>query len=140
MIQTVCKKNCSNAIFPSRCVDNTFGYQLYSVNNIIIKKKSIGMIPTGIRFEASPDLVMLIIGQTIKIGISLFEIKREYIGSSNDIVIKLENLSNEDVEIHPRTMISKCFILKSNSGKVIMVNNLEETVRGEKGFGSSGMF
>ncbi len=140
MLEGLFKKSCSNAIIPCKNIDNSPGYELFNCYTTTIKKKSEGLIETGLIFEGNNNLLLLIAGDNLRIGGTLIEIKQEYIGSNSDVIVKVNNLSNDDIEIQPYTLISKIYILKTFGGEVNLVNTLEESVRGEKGFGSSGIF
>lgn len=56
------------------------------------------------------------------------------------IKVILKNNTNKDYEIRPRQRIAQLVVIKIFTGKVQRVKELDETERGDKGFGSSGKF
>jgi dUTP pyrophosphatase len=59
-------------------------------------------------------------------------------GYSNEVLVMLNNLSDDDVIIQAGDKIAQFVILPVPLAQIVEVDKLEDSERGEKGFGSSG--
>ena len=59
-------------------------------------------------------------------------------GNTGSIVVKLYNLSDKDYQIQPGDKIAQLVIQPCFQPRLWLANSLEETERGDNGFGSSG--
>jgi dUTP pyrophosphatase len=101
------------------------------------------MIPTGIAIALpGPEYVALVFARSglgIKHGISLSNgvgvIDSDYRG---EIRVGLTNLSDTPYTIQPGDRVAQMAILPVTQAQVVQVTELDETQRGEGGFGSTG--
>ena len=134
------KKLSSNAILPQKTSDNDAGWDLYASESLFILPNSRELIGTGVAMAISSDSVGLIwprSGLAVKQGIDVFAgvIDSGYRG---EIKVCLFNSSDEVVEITEGDRIAQLIIQRINNVIFKESDNLSETVRGERGFGSSG--
>jgi len=118
---------------------------LYSVNSepILLKAGEKALIPTGIAISLpSNDYVAYIYarsGLAVKCGITLSNcvgvIDSDYRG---EIKVGLINLSKEDFVINPGERIAQMVIAPVILPEIIEVAELDETLRADGGFGSTG--
>jgi len=111
-------------------------------SDIIIKPLERSLIPTGIAISLPKDLEAQIrprSGLAIKHGITLLNspgtIDSDYRG---EIKVILINLSNDNYTIKPYDRIAQIIISQFVKAEFEIVENLDETDRGNSGFGSTG--
>ena len=111
-------------------------------SDIIIKPLERSLIPTGIAISLPEDLEAQIrprSGLAIKHGITLLNspgtIDSDYRG---EIKIILVNLSNDNYTIKPYDRIAQIIISQFVKAEFEIAENLDETNRGNSGFGSTG--
>ena len=109
---------------------------------VILKPLERSLIPTGIAISLPKDLEAQIrprSGLAIKHGITLLNtpgtIDSDYRG---EIKVILVNLSNDNYTIKPQDRIAQIVFSRFVTGEFDIVENLDETDRGESGFGSTG--
>ena len=111
-------------------------------SDIIIKPLERSLIPTGIAISLPEDLEAQIrprSGLAIKHGITLLNspgtIDSDYRG---EIKVILANLSNDNYTIKPYDRIAQIIISQFVKAEFEIAENLDETDRGNSGFGSTG--
>ena len=111
-------------------------------SDIIIKPLERSLIPTGIAISLPEDLEAQIrprSGLAIKHGITLLNspgtIDSDYRG---EIKVILVNLSNDNYTIKPYDRIAQIIISQFVKAEFEITENLDETDRGNSGFGSTG--
>ncbi len=136
--------NNSNYSWPKYQTKGSAGMDLYA--NIkkpeIIKSGEIKLIATGISIsipEGYEAQIRARSGLSLNHGITLANgigtIDSDYRGQIKIILI---NLGNTDYSIEPGERIAQMVIKKYIIAQWEIVNSLDETIRGEKGFGHSG--
>lgn len=111
--------------------------------NITIRPMERKLIPTGIKIELPKGYEAQIrprSGLSIKHGITLINcigtIDEDYRG---EILVPIINLSETNYTIHPKDRIAQMVIAPVSKAEIIEVEQVEETTRGEGGFGSTGL-
>ena len=111
-------------------------------SDIIIKPLERSLIPTGIAISLPEDLEAQIrprSGLAIKHGITLLNspgtIDSDYRG---EIKVILINLSNDNYTIKPYDRIAQIILSQFVKAEFEIAENLDETDRGNSGFGSTG--
>jgi dUTP pyrophosphatase len=102
------------------------------------------LIPVGLAFEIPPGFEGQIrprSGLALKNGISIVNtpgtIDSDYRG---DLSVILINLGNETFIINPLDRIAQMIICPVVQAELLLVENLNDTIRGDGGFGSTGGF
>lgn len=136
-------KTTSEAVIPSRGRFGDAGYDLASIEDIILQPFERKLIGTGIAIELPLGYAALILprsGNAIKKGLSLVNtpglIDSNYRGELKVIAINLD--PKEPIEIHQGDRIAQLITIKVEDSNFNEVDSLEETNRGAAGFGSSG--
>ena len=144
MLKIKIKKLSDNAVIPQYMTEYSAGMDIYACTKeeIILKPMSRKLIPTGIALSIPTGYEAQIrprSGLAIKNGITLLNspgtIDADYRG---EIKIILINLSNDDFTINNGDRIAQMVINKTEKITFEITNNLDETNRGEGGFGSTG--
>lgn len=101
------------------------------------------LVPTGLKIALPPGLEAQIrprSGLAIKYGITVLNspgtIDADYRG---EICVILVNLSDEQFDINPMERIAQMVIAKHEQGNFTIVSELDDTTRGEGGFGHTGV-
>lgn len=140
----ILKKN-SKAVIPQRATEGSAGLDLCACmeQGVTLYPGKLAAIPTGIAIEL-PDcgymaLVFARSGLGVKHGISLSNgvgvIDSDYRG---EILVGLCNLGSEPYTIEPGERVAQLVVTPVCPLPVVEVDALEDTQRGEGGFGSTG--
>ena len=138
------KKN-PKASLPKRATEGSAGMDLYACmeEEITLRPGELAVIPTGIAIGLpGPDYAALVFARSglgVKHGISLSNgvgvIDSDYRG---EIQVGLCNLGNQPYTIRPEERIAQLVVTPVCLLPIEEVEVLDETGRGEGGFGSTG--
>ena len=140
----ICIINKSNNPLPAYETSGSAGMDLraFVEEEIVLKPLERKLVPTGLYIELPTGYEAQLrprSGLAFKHGISLpnspATIDSDYRG---EIKIALINLSNETFVIKNGERIAQMIIAKHEQAELIQVETLNETKRGEGGFGSTG--
>lgn len=139
------KKLRSCASIPTKATKGSAGFDLYAAieNNIEIPANGNAVIPTGIAISLpSEDYVALIFprsGLSVKHGISMLNcvgvIDSDYRG---ELSVGLINHFKTPYTIEPGERVAQLLLMPVVAARLLVVDELDDTERGEKGFGSTG--
>jgi dUTP pyrophosphatase len=138
------KKLTKNAIIPTYGTEFSAGADLYSgmEENVTIHPGETQFIKTGIALEIPTGLVGLVYarsGMACKKGIApankVGVIDSDYRG---EIMVALHNHADDAVTICPGDRIAQLVLAPFITAAFEAVDELDDTVRGEGGFGSTG--
>jgi dUTP pyrophosphatase len=135
-----------DAILPSYAYPTDSGFDLCSVEEISIEPFGRALIPTGLRFNIPTGFEIQVrpkSGLAIKEGITVLNtpgtVDQGYNGELKVIVF---NTNNKPFTIKNKMKIAQavlCPVASGNFVTIVEVDNVEETERGENGFGSTGL-
>ena len=137
--------NKSNNPLPKYATEFSAGMDLYAFldNPLIIKPMERVLVPTGIYIELPEGYEAQIrprSGLAIKHGITVLNtpgtIDADYRG---EIKVILINLSDKPFEIKSGDRICQMVFKKYEKAELVQVETLDETERGEGGFGHTGL-
>lgn len=127
------------AIMPTRAHAADAGYDLYARETQIISARESVKFDTGVHMEIPVGYVGMLkskSGLNVKFGlVGEGVIDAGYTGS---IAVKLYNHSGYDYKVNKGDKISQLVIMPIITPELEEVDSLEETDRGDNGFGSSG--
>lgn len=127
------------ARIPTRAHSTDAGLDIYARDEQIVPAKESAIFDTGVHIELPEGTVGMLkskSGLNVKYGIvSEGVIDVGYTGS---IVVKLYNHSGFDYRVKAGDKISQLVIMPILTPTPYLVESLEETERGDNGFGSSG--
>jgi len=136
------KKLSKLAEIPAYQSEEAAGFDLHSIDDVIIASNERKLISTGLAFDIPAGYEIQIrprSGLAYKHGITVLNtpgtIDSDYRG---EIKVLLINHSNEDFEIKIGDRIAQAVIKEVIQASFEEVEELSETKRGEKGFGSTG--
>jgi dUTP pyrophosphatase len=127
------------AIMPTRAHKTDAGLDLYSRETQIISAKESAVFDTGVHIELPRNTVGFLkskSGLNVKYGITNEGVID--VGYTGSIKVKLYNNSGRDYLVNRGDKISQLVILPLITLELEEVDSLEETERGDNGFGSSG--
>ena len=135
------KKLHPEAILPKYMRSGDAGMDLYSSEEIILAPKERKLIPTGICMAIPQNHVGLIwdrSGLAAKNGLTTLGgvIDETYRG---EIKVVMYNSSDTSFTIEKGTRIAQMLIQQISQKEIMEVEELDETIRGDKSFGSSGL-
>lgn len=138
------KRLTETAKLPVKNQDGDMGYDIFSDEDITLTTNKKDKISTGIAIELPKGYGAFLVGRSgltskTLLRINLGVIDNGYRGElhiMNDIIYKG---SNETVRIEKGDKIAQLIVLPIFDGDVVEVDEVSETDRGDKGFGSSGI-
>jgi dUTP pyrophosphatase len=136
------KKLNPEAIIPSYQTKEAAGFDLHSIEDVILNPNERKLIATGLAFEIEYGYEVQIrprSGLAFKHGITVLNspgtIDSDYRG---EIKVLLINHSNEKFEIKKGDRIAQAVVAPVIQAEIVEVEELSETKRGKGGFGSTG--
>lgn len=138
------KKICENAKIPTYGTEFSAGADIYALLDeaVTIAPNETVMIKTGLQMEIPENYVGLIYprsGISVKRGLApankVGVIDSDYRG---EVMVALHNHSTENQTVEPFERIAQLVIAPYIQASFEEVSSLEESVRGEGGFGSTG--
>ena len=136
------KKLNPKAIIPAYQTEEAAGFDLHSIEDIVLKPNERKLISTGLAFEIEVGYEVQIrprSGLAFKEGITVLNspgtVDSDYRG---EIKVLLINLGDKEFEIKRGDRIAQAVVAPIIQAKIVEVDKLSITKRGEKGFGSTG--
>lgn len=129
----------STALTPKRGHATDAGLDLLSPIDTVVPAGGSAVIDTGVHIElpnGTAGFLKSKSGLNVKHGITSEGVID--VGYTGSIVCKLYNSSNEDYKIKRGDKITQLVIVKIETPSINIVDKLDETERGEGGFGSTG--
>lgn len=128
------------AVAPKRAHASDAGYDICSIENIVIPSKQRHMIKTGLSLKFPNDCYCDIkprSGLAFKYGIQVLAgvIDSGYTG---EIKVILYNSGDEDFVVTVGDKIAQILLSRIYTPELTLIENLDATDRGIKGFGSTG--
>jgi dUTP pyrophosphatase len=143
MVKVNVKRIKDNAVIPQYAHEGDAGVDLYSCERYVIKPKERILVSTGIKIAVPMGYEAQVrpkSGLALKAGITVLNtpgtIDAPYRGEVGVILI---NLSDSDFVVEPKTKVAQMVLKKVETADFIEVDVLDETIRGEGGFGSTGL-
>lgn len=128
------------AKLPTKNHESDTGYDVYSIEDKIIPAKSSAVVGVGLKFAYIPEGYWVKVESRSGLGFKHGIMAHPGIidcGYRGDAGIKLYNLTDKDYEVKSGDRIAQ-FVIYLNFSMPVEWGKVEESVRGEKGFGSSG--
>jgi dUTP pyrophosphatase len=135
------KLNHEWAILPTKTNYNDAGWDLYSIQNVIISPQQRCIINTGISIQMPDHLAGLIwprSGLSVKKGIDVLAGVVDA-GYRGEIMVCLYNTDFNAVEINRGDRIAQIIFQEVPNVNLNVLESLDSSQRGEKRFGSSGL-
>ena len=138
------KKLSPNAKLPSRATGHSAGYDLFACITapLLVPAKGRVTIPTGIAIEIDASAAAFVFGRSglgIRHGLvpsnAVGVIDSDYRG---EIIVGLSNHSDIDYFVQPFERVAQLILMPVLTPPVLDCEALSDTVRGGKGFGSTG--
>jgi len=131
----------SKAMIPNYANKDDAGLDFYSAEDIVLKPGQRQAIGTGIKMEIPAGYVGLVwdkSGLAVKNGIKTMAGVVDA-GYRGEIKVVLINLGQEDFIMKKNSKIAQMLIQKIEHPQIEIVSELNESQRGENGFGSTGV-
>ncbi|WRG06419.1 dUTP diphosphatase [Helicobacter pylori] len=132
-----------NALIPKYQTDGSSGFDLHAVEEVMIKPHSVGLVKIGIclSLEAGYELQVrtrsgLALNHQVMVLNSPGTVDNDYRG---EIKVILANLSDKDFKVQVGDRIAQGVVQKTYKAEFIECEQLDETLRGSGGFGSTGV-
>lgn len=139
------KKLVSEAITPTYATDGSGCFDIYSLDNVVLRERYQHEFKTGLSFEVPEGYIMLIFSRSghgfthgIRLSNCVGVIDSDYRG---EVAVKLQSdttLPHGALNIIRGDRIAQALILPIPKIEFEEVSNLTETQRGANGFGSTG--
>ena len=134
------KKLTNNAILPTRSSAGAVGYDLYSIDNVTIPPTHRTLIGTGVAILLPKGVYGRVAprsGLAVKHGIQVGAgvIDPDYTG---EVKVVIFNHGDREFIVKQGDRIAQLVLERCETPEVWEIGNLEETLRGSGGFGSTG--
>ena len=128
-----------HATLPTRAYEHDAGIDLYGCEKFTLKPNSTTAVSTGVAMEIPAGFVGLIRDRSSmgKRGITTLAGVVDA-GYRGEVLVMLHNLNDEAIEFEAGAKIAQMLILPVSTAPIVEVNQLSDSDRGERGFGSSG--
>ena len=127
------------AYMPERAHDTDAGYDLRTPRRVVLHPNSNAVVRTGVHIQLPPGKAAVVISKSglyVNHNISSTGLVDE--GYTGEIVVNLLNHSGKMHIFEPGDKISQFFVTDYYGYKLEQVDELEESERGDSGFGSTG--
>lgn len=140
MVTIKIKKLKTDAILPNYAHPGDAGVDVYASENVHMKKGERAKVSTGIAMEIPDGYVGLVWDKS---GLSMNHGLKTLggvidAGYRGEVMIGVINLSHEDYVIEQGHKVAQILIQKIEAPNIKEVKELDNSHRGEKGFGSTG--
>lgn len=123
-----------------RLVDRSSNvYEVYSLHSAVVPPKQDAILQTGLKVVGQQCTTALVIGQLACPTKNAMEIKQAFISQNDEIVCKTVNRDERECRVGQYSLLSRVVFLQSYDGQYDLVDQLDETERGSKGYGSTGI-
>ena len=133
----------SDVKLPSYAHEGDSGMDLYSAVDCVLKPGEIMSVPTGIKIAVPNGYEAQIrpkSGIALKSGVSVLNTPGTVdAGYRGEVGVILINLGKENFVIAKNSKIAQLVVCPVEKAEIIVVDSLDETSRGEGGFGSTGL-
>lgn len=127
------------AKMPTRAHDTDAGLDIYSREDRIVPARGSAKFDTGVHIELPHDTTGFLKSKSgLNVNHGIVGEGVIDVGYTGSIVVKLYNHSESDYRVKTGDKISQLVILPILTPTPYLVDSLEETERGDNGFGSSG--
>lgn len=131
------------AIIPAYQTSEAAGFDLHAIGDCVIKARNRGLVKTGLAVALPVGYELQVrprSGLALKYGITVLNtpgtVDSDYRG---ELMVILINHSDLDFTIKAGDRIAQAVLKEVVQASFVEVDKLEETQRGEKGFGSTGV-
>lgn len=130
-----------DAVLPTKNNSNDSGYDMTAVEDTVIPARGSAVVPVGLTLADLQHGYWIRIesrsGMAFKFGVTAFNgiIDNAYRG---DLGVKLFNHTDVDYTVAKGNRVAQLVIYPLVNGEAVWSDTVTETVRGDKGFGSSG--
>ncbi len=132
-----------NALIPKYQTEGSSGFDLHAVEEVMIKPHGVGLVKIGIclSLEVGYELQVrtrsgLALNHQVMVLNSPGTVDNDYRG---EIKVILANLSDKDFKVQVGDRIAQGVVQKTYKAEFIECEQLDETLRGSGGFGSTGV-
>ncbi len=133
------KRLINTAVLPSKAYIGDLGWDLFSVEEVVIPPRQFKKIRTGIAIEFPDSIGALIKDRSSLASKGIFTtggvIDSGYRG---EIIIILNNFTDEEFIVKKGEKIAQLLLFKNIEVELVEVDKIGKTARNNKGFGSSG--
>lgn len=129
-----------DAVVPTYAHADDAGMDLYAVQRVVIKPGTMALVPTGVACQLPRGTVGLFwdkSGLATKHGLKIMGgvIDAGYRG---ELIVTLMNLGKKPIVFEPGHKITQMLVQYVHRPRITVVARLSSSVRGAKGFGSTG--
>lgn len=132
-----------SAILPQRAEPGSVGYDLCSIDEVVLRPFERKAIDTGVAVELPPGVYGRIAprsGNALKFGLDVMAgvVDPSYKGELKVILVSLSD-NNAELRLPKGSKIAQLVLEYVATPDVVEVDQLSETERGSNGFGSTGL-
>ena len=140
MISVYIRKLDESAIIPTRATDSDAGYDLYSTNDGVVPARGRKVVGTGIAIAIPPGHYGRVAPRSGLAGKRGIDVLAGVVDSGyrGEVGVVLQNLSDEDFPFKKGDRVAQLILEQCNTIGWVELDELEDSVRSDGGFGSTG--
>lgn len=140
MVNVRIKKIKENAVIPKYAHKGDAGFDLYSAEDYLLSPGETVLVSTGISMAIPEGYVGLIWDRSGLAAKNSIHVLAGVVDSGyrGEVCVVLKNLGNEDFKVSKNMRIAQMLIQPVASAVIEESDSLDNTTRGEGGFGSTG--
>jgi dUTP pyrophosphatase len=133
------KKLNNAAVIPKKSHDTDAGFDLFSIERVVIASQSRVSVATGLAFEIPPGHFMKIFDRSGRASSTTTVVLAGVVdqGYRGEVKIVLANYGDFPTTVEPNTAIAQFVVLPVPNINITEVTELTATPRGDAGFGST---
>ena len=129
------------AKLPTRATPGAAGYDLHAAESVLLQPRSTVAVRTGVALEMSRNVFAFAVGRSglaldRSITVHTGTIDPDFRGEVKLILHNLSPVNGHRIGVSDR--IGQLIFLPLSTPRLLLTDRLEETLRGERGFGSTG--
>lgn len=124
---------------PVKSTESQNGFIFNNAYTTTIPKNASTGVSSGLLLSNNLSHVALVFGTLASSKNKNLQINQSFIGANDELKINVTNYSDDFVEISPFTHLTNFVFLKVSGGEPNIVDSLDTTERGSRGFGSTGL-
>ncbi len=141
MVQIKFKKLVEGAIQPTRANPGDAGWDIRALEKVILPANSVGAVRTGLAVEIPEGYELQVRGKSgnaLKEGLSIAQgVGTIDSGFRGEVVVLIRNSNPFSKSIDVSEMVAQLVLNELPESEFVEVKELTETVRGDKGLGST---
>lgn len=139
MATTVVQRLVAQARLPGPVAGSSEMYEVYALEPIVLQPGRETAVRTGLEITAGCPIRAMVLGRLPAVENDFLEIGQSFTGPGSEMVCYVTNRQEVAYTLCPGTALGPVIFARAYIGPGDVVSSLDETERGCKGYGSTGV-